>query len=61
MISGSEYFMAVELKEGYFKAIGTDFDHMLAPVSHFGDKRKTIKDRVAKKLTLFYEKYFDIF
>ena len=50
MISGSEYFMAVELKEGYFKAMGTDFDHMLPPVSRFGVKRKTIKDRVAEKL-----------
>ena len=56
----TEHYMDVALKDGYFKTTGTDFDHILPPVSRFGGKRKTIKDRVSEKLTNFYEKYFDI-
>lgn len=57
----TEHYMLVALKDGYFKTTGTDFDHILPPISRFGGKRKTIKERVAEKLNSFYEKYFDIF
>lgn len=57
----TEHYMLVALNDGYFKTTGTDFDHILPPISRFGGKRKTIKERVAEKLNAFYEKYFDIF
>ena len=52
--------MDVALKDGYFKSKGSEFDHILPPVSRFGGKRKVVKDRVAKKLNEYYDKYFDI-
>lgn len=57
----TEHYMLVALNDGYFKTTGPDFDHILPPISRFGGKRKTIKERVAEKLNAFYEKYFDIF
>lgn len=56
----TEHYMDVALKDGYFKSTGSEFDHILPPVSRFGGKRKVVKDRVAKKLNEYYDKYFDI-
>lgn len=31
----TEHYMLVALKDGYFKTTGTDFDHILPPISRF--------------------------
>ena len=48
------------MKDGVLKVTGMEFDAIMPPVSRFGGKRKTVKDKIASILERFFEKFFGI-
>ncbi len=48
------------MKDGVLKVTGMEFDAIMPPVSRFGGKRKSIKDKIASILERFFEKFFGI-
>lgn len=59
--SETRLFLASSFHDGTLRTSGSDFDHILPPVSRFGNvDRAAKKQSIVEKITSFFEKYFGL-
>lgn len=59
--AGNRRFKEIAIYNGEIKAVGTDIDKIVPPVSCFGgDGRAKKRQGVIERLKIFFEKYFGI-